>query len=230
MAQFQFNGEDIKVVNLGGVAQGLPDVLHGPNLSGIDGGPGEMPSPEQMFDSTYNSLGGEARTENIPLSSISTDKRYPFVFRGSNPEEMYGQQQGSGEKIYNDVVKFAGLTATTIAGGFGMLYGAGKWGMPGGKFSDVWDNEVMHGLDDINTSLDEYLPNYYTQAEQDAEWWSKDNLLTTNFWFDKVMKNAGYAVGAMVSGNIANGVAGAAGRGIGSALARAAVSDLSQSF
>jgi hypothetical protein len=230
MAQFQFNGEDIKVVNLGGVAQGLPDVLHGPNLSGIDGGPGEMPSPEQMFDSTYNSLGGEARTENIPLSSISTDKRYPFVFRGSNPEEMYGQQQGSGEKIYNDVVKFAGLTATTIAGGFGMLYGAGKWGMPGGKFSDVWDNEVMHGLDDINTSLDEYLPNYYTQAEQDAEWWSKDNLLTTNFWFDKVMKNAGYAVGAMVSGNIANGVAGAAGRGIGSALARAAVSDLSQSY
>jgi hypothetical protein len=231
MAQFEFNGEEIKVVNLQGVATGLPEVLYGPNLSGINGGPSTPPSFDDIFNSTYDSLGSAARIESVPLSSISTDKRYPYVFRGTNPEEMYAQHQTSGDKIFNDVVKFAGLTATTIAGGFGMLYGAGKWALPGGKFSDVWNNEVMHGLDDINKGLEKELPNYYTQAEQEAKWWSTDNWLTTNFWFDKVIKNAGYAVGAMVSGNIANGIVGSAGSAIGRGLAsRATALDIGQSF
>ena len=238
MAQFEFNGEEVKVTNLQGVAQGLPQVLHGPNLSGLDGGPGAPPSSDDVFNSAYDSLGSAAREASIPLSSVSNNKRYPYVFRGSNPEEMYGRQQSSGEKIYNDVIKFAGLTATTIAGGFGVLYGAGKWALPGGKFSDVYDNEVMRGLDDINKGLDTIAPNYYTEAETSARWFDKENLFTTNFWFDKVFKNAGFAVGAMVSGNIANGLVGSAGSAIGRSLANQAVKagrtaatlDIGQSF
>lgn len=219
---FEFKGKEVRVGNYGGVAQGLPEIVSTPlpNLSGIDGGPGEPMSFEESFKQKYNNAPGGNKIESVPLSAISTDKRYKSVFIGSNPEEMHAQQQAWTEKAYNDTLKFGTLVGTTIAGGFGMVVGAGKWLLPGGKFSDIFSNPIMQGLDKINTAVDEALPNYYTEAEKNAEWFAKDNLFTANFLFDKVIKNSGFAVGAMLSGNIANGLIGGAGRAIGGAAAR----------
>ena len=219
---FEFKGKEVRVGNYGGVAQGLPEIITTPlpNLSGIDGGPGKPLSFEESFKQRYNSAPGGDKIESVSLSSISTDKRYKSVFRGSNPEEMHAQQQAWTEKAYNDTLKFGTLVGTTIAGGFGMVYGAGKWMLPGGKFSDIWANPIMQGLDKINTAVDEALPNYYTEAEKNAEWYSTDNLFTANFLFDKVLKNSGFAVGAMLSGNIASGLLEGAGAGIGSLATR----------
>ncbi len=219
---FEFKGEEVRVGNYGGVAQGLPEIVNTPlpNLSGINGGPGEPLTFEESFKQRYNEAPGGDKIASVPLSAISTDKRYKSVFIGSNPEEMHAQQQAWTEKAYNDTLKFGTLVGTTIAGGFGMVYGAGKWMLPGGKFSDIFSNPIMQGLDKINTAVDEALPNYYTEAEKNAEWYSKDNLFTANFLFDKLIKNSGYAVGAMLSGNIANGLIGATGKGIGGLAAK----------
>lgn len=219
---FEFKGKEVTVGNYGGVAEGLPEIITTPlpNLSGIDGGPGKPLSFEESFKQRYNEAPGGNKVQSVPLSAISTDKRYKSVFMGSNPEEMHAQQQAWTQKAYRDTLKFGTLVGTTIAGGFGMVYGAGKWMLPGGKFSDIFSNPIMQGLDKINTAVDEALPNYYTEAEKNAEWFSKDNLFTANFLFDKLIKNSGFAVGAMLSGNIANGLIGAAGKGIGGLAAK----------
>lgn len=228
---FDVNGEDVKVVNLGGVKPQLP-VYNTPlpNLSDINSGPSAK-SVDDIFTDAFVT-NKDNRIESIPLSSISTDKRYPYVFRGSDPEEMYAQHQSWTEKAFNDTLKFTNLVGTTIAGGLGMVYGVGKWALPGGKFSDIFENDVMKGLDEWNTKVDnELLPNYYTQLEKQSEWYDTDNWLTSNFWFDKVMKNAGFAVGAMLSGNIANGIVGGTGAAIGEwTAARALAAESSQAF
>jgi hypothetical protein len=75
----------------------------------------------------------------------------------------------------------------------------------------------------------EYLPNYYTDAEKDAAWYSTDNWFKTNFLFDKLIKNSGFAVGAMVTGNIANTGLLKAGQGLGkAAMAGATAAESSQ--
>jgi hypothetical protein len=218
---FEFKGKEVRVGNYGGVAEGLPEIINVPlpNLSGIDGGPGKPMTFEESFKQRYNEAPGGDKIASVSLSDISTNKRYKSVFIGSDPEEMHAQQQSWTDKAYNDTLKFGTLVGTTIAGGFGMVYGAGSWAL-GGKFSDIWSNPIMQGLDKINTAVDEALPNYYTEAEKNAEWFSKDNLFTANFLFDKLIKNSGFAVGAMLSGNIANGLIGAAGKGIGGLAAR----------
>jgi len=223
---FEFKGDEVRVGNYGGVAQGLPEIVNTPlpNLSGLDGGPGGPTTFAESFKQRYNEAPGGGKIESVPLTAISTDKRYKSVFIGSNPEEMHAQQQAWTQKAYNDTLKFGTLVGTTIAGGFGMVYGAGKWLLPGGKFSDIFSNPIMQGLDKINNAVDEALPNYYTEAEKNAEWFSKDNLFTANFLFDKVIKNSGFAVGAMLSGNIANGLIGGAGKAIGGLAARGAAS------
>ncbi len=146
-------------------------------------------------------------------------------------ENQSANAQSRATQAVNGTLKGLNLAATTIAGGFGMLYGAVKSPFTG-RLADIWDNEVMQGLDKWNNEVDQnYLPNYYSNQEKNAKWYSTDNWLTTNFLFDKLIKNSGFAVGAMVSGNIANGVLGAlgasAGRGV---LALAGASEASQAF
>jgi hypothetical protein len=166
-------------------------------------------------------------------AELAANKRYKFF----NPtigdyEDFAAQGQSAYKQAANGVLKGANLAATTVAGGFGMLYGVGKSLLFTQKLSDVYDNEVMRGLDEWNNKVDnEFLPNYYTAAEKNAEWYSTDNWFTTNFLFDKLIKNSGYAVGAMVTGNIANAGLLRAGAAIGGAAAKAATAaEASQAF
>ena len=197
-----------------------------PNLSGT-------PS---VFDELAQ-LSSRAKSNTVrPFVSDATlqaNQRYDtFNPTIENQEDFAAYGQSTAEKAVNGILKGTNLAATTIAGGFAMLGGAVQWALPGGKFSDIWDNPVMQGLDKWNTKVDnELLPNYYTQAEKDAAWYSTDNWMTANFLFDKVIKNAGFAVGAMVSGNIANAGLLRFGAAIGrAASARAVAAEASQAF
>ena len=58
-----------------------------------------------------------------------------------------------------------------------------------GKFSSLYNNPTNQWLDDINKKMEDWMPNYYTQAEKNAEWYSPKNILTANFWSDKILKN-----------------------------------------
>ena len=163
------------------------------------------------------------------LSDVEGDLtgRYDRVIYGGNNEDAWGAQQSVLSKGVNGVLKGTNLAATTIVGGFASLGGAIS-SMFTGRLADIWDNPVMQGLDKWNEKVDqEYLPNYYTDQEKNAEWYSTDNWMTANFLFDKVIKNSGFAVGAVISGNMASGVLGAAGTAIGRG---AAALEAGQSF
>jgi hypothetical protein len=172
-------------------------------------------------------------TSTITANELFDNRRYDVYGRDIiDIEDQNAYAQPWYEQSYNGIVKGANLVGTTIAGGFGMLYGTLKGLGPDGKMSDIWDNEIMRGLDKWNNEVDQnYLPNYYTDVEKNANWYSTDNWLTTNFLFDKVIKNAGFAVGAMVSGNIANGLLSGTGRLLGGLATEAAlISESSQAF
>ena len=146
-------------------------------------------------------------------------------------EDQSAYAQSGLEKAKNGLLKGVNLAATTIAGGFGMIGGAAQSTFTG-RLADIWDNPFMQGLDKWNNEVDQtYLPNYYTNVEKNAKWYSTDNWITTNFLFDKVIKNAGFAVGAMVSGNIINAGLLRAGASLGkAAMAGATAAESSQAF
>ncbi len=203
-----------------------------------------QPSVERLSnyannESVFDKLSQASRTSNfeqkgvfVTNAELEANKRYraynPTV---GNQEDYSAYGQSISDKAANGLLKGVNLAATTVAGGFGMLYGVPK-SMATGRLADIWDNEIMRGLDDWNTKVDqEYLPNYYTDVEKNASWYSTDNWFKANFLFDKLIKNSGFAVGAMVSGNIANAGLLRAGAALGkAAMAGATAAEASQGF
>lgn len=165
-------------------------------------------------------------------ATLNANKRFSsFNPTVDNYEDFAAHGQSGLVKATNGVLKGVNLTATTVAGGFGMLGGLAISPFTG-KFSDVWDNDFMQAIDKWNNKVDqEYLPNYYSARETAAKWYDTDNWFTANFLFDKLIKNSGFAVGAMISGNIANAGLMAAGKGIGMlAGSLAATDEAAQAF
>ena len=217
-------------INRPAVALGLPKTPNVP-FPNLSQGTQENTDPMDLFKSLLNNT-PDTKISAIPLSSFSGDSRYS---RGTRPgddwEEAYAQNQEWYEKAFNGTVKGLNLAATTVAGGFGTLYGLGS-AMINGDATKIFNNSVNQELQAWNEKVDaEFLPNFYTQKEQNAQWWEKDNWMTSNFLFDKLIKNSGYAVGAMVGGNIANGLLSRAGTAIGGTAASLATrSQMSQAF
>jgi hypothetical protein len=134
------------------------------------------------------------------FANIPTTGRFPVFSPFLDNEELSAQSQTWYNKAGNAIAKGAGIaTSTFLQGTLGAVYGVGKW-IEDGKFSSFYNNEFSQGLDQWNQSLENSLPNYYTQAERDANWYSPENLFSANFIFDKVIKNLGYAAGAYASG------------------------------
>ncbi len=168
----------------------------------------------------------------VTASELYENRRYDNYSADTlDIEDQNANAQSNWEKATNGILKGANLAATTVAGGFGMLYGAATSPFTG-RFADIWDNPIMRKLDAYNAEVDQnFLPNYYSNKEKNAEWYSTDNWMTTNFLFDKLVKNAGFAVGAMASGNIANAALKTSGAVIGAGLdALATEATAAQSF
>ena len=179
------------------------------------GGTSNSNFTEELFGKTKPS----AMAPTVSDKELYDNRRYGVYNSDTlDIEDQKAYGQSNLDKATNGILKGLNLTATTIAGGFGMLGGLAISPFTG-RLADIWDNEVTNALDEWNNKVDqEYLPNYYTNVEKDAAWYSTDNWIKTNFLFDKLIKNSGFAVGAMLSGNIANGALKAAGSAIGSAL------------
>ncbi len=188
-----------KPVNLGGVAEGLPQYRPVPGYFG--GGGGEKKTSlsfDEMVKNIPTDVGGAPA---IPASSIYVGDRYASSFPFRNTEEMYAQQQGAFEKWRNGIIKMAGTASTSfLSGTVGTVVGATNYMFSGFKTSAFYDNPVNRFADEVNKKMEDYVPNYYTQAEKDANWFSGENLLTANFWSDKVFKNLGYSIGALAGG------------------------------
>ena len=191
---------------------------------------GKALTPDDMINMQNRQLDpNEIRPGKTYLADVAGDLtgRYDTVVYGANNEDAWGAQQSVLSKGVNGILKGTSLAATTVVGGFAALGGAVA-SLFTGRMSDIWDNPIMQGIDKWNEKLDqEILPNYYTDQEKNAEWYSSDNWMTANFLFDKVIKNSGFAVGAVISGNMASGFLGAAGSSIGRG---AAALEASQAF
>jgi len=203
-----------------------------PQYRGVDLSSGdEMVNVSDDFLPPRAKSGDDGLSKTVTTEQLYGARRFDF-FEPTKGENEFAYGQSTMDKAINGTLKGLNLAATTIAGGFGVVAGTARWALPGGKLSDIWDNPIMNGLDKYNNEVDNYiLPNYYTDAEKNASWYSTENWLTSNFLFDKLIKNSGFAVGAMVSGNIANGLFGAAGSLLGGVAARGAViAEASQAF
>lgn len=142
---------------------------------------------ESMFDKDVYSLGefqdaADVRAENQPWYA----------------------QLGAG------IGKMAGQAATAfIDGTLGLVLGAGEGiagAIRGDSATDNWSklfhNEISDAMYQANQAMEELMPNYKTSQEQNNEWYQ--NLGTMNFWADGLLKNMGFTVAALYSGQAWN--------------------------
>ena len=85
--------------------------------------------------------------------------------------EWRAQQQSGLEQIASGVLKGVVTTGTTVANILqGLPLGIGE-AIAQGKISKIWNNEVTNAMADIEEAMEEYLPNYYTNAQLDSPWY-----------------------------------------------------------
>lgn len=118
------------------------------------------------------------------------------VRRGIDHVEARAQNQSTFEKVSRGLTK-ASITAVGALGEntVGLMYGLGSLAT-GGNF---YDNDFGRGIDSMNEWAAETMPNYYTRAEENADVFSTTNLVSANFWADKVANGLGYVVGSIAT-------------------------------
>jgi hypothetical protein len=187
-----------------GIPEPLPNIPFR-GLSTQDVGGGEPVSALQALDASVRSSnkglqGGSIRRS---LGELTNPRYNVFVPGDYNNEDAYAQGQSWTEKMVNGVGKGLALTGTTfLQGTLGLVNGVGNW-IATGNFSSFYDNDLNRGLDNLNKELDNnLLPNYYTDVEKEAKWYSPDNLFTANFLWNGIVKNLGFAAGAAITGGV----------------------------
>jgi len=130
---------------------------------------------------------------------------------GNDNEETRAQLQPWYEQLGNATLKMGGLAVTTFADGTaGLLFGLGNVAASGkdqGYYNAFINNPFSNWLLDLNENMERALPNYRTKEEQENAFY--ENMLSAtgaaNFWGDTVLKNAGFAIGAMGAGALTFG-------------------------
>jgi len=123
--------------------------------------------------------------------------KYPTYKRGRDNAEYAAQNQTSGEKWANGLLKFGGKTLNAVTGGtYGVVNGVGAM-ISDGNVSSLYDNDFSNWLSDLDTKMNYQLPNYYTKQEEQKGVFSQ--MGTTNFWADKFLGGLSFTAGALVS-------------------------------
>lgn len=156
----------------------------------------------------------------VGMGDSKYDKDLNYRAQFENLEESRAQAQPALDKAANGLAKGAILAGTTfITGTLGLATGLVELGAKATAnaamdalgtnkdskkyttedvLSSLWDNPVNKGMYDINNKSEEALQNRYTKEENEGPWYN--HMATTNFIFDKVIKNLGFSVGALMSG------------------------------
>jgi hypothetical protein len=162
-------------------------------------------------DSSLNALENSllTKTDTKPggsimrtLSEVSSNRYDNFVPGDYNNEDAYAQNQSWTSKMVNGVGKGLLLTGTTfLQGTVGLVNGLAQW-RNDGRFASFYDNDFNRNLDEIVRKAEDAMPNFYTDVEKNASWYSPDYFLTGNFLWDGVVKNMGFAAGAYLTGGV----------------------------
>ena len=182
----------------------MPNIATRPNL-GVASSNSNKPSALQSLIRNAGTPGNIGKgSRNTTADEYEGSDRYDYfqpTSMGVDNENLAGQYQSFGSKAVNGVGKGLILTGTTfLQGTVGLVNGVYQ-AVNDGKFSSFYDNEFNRGLDEINKWSEDAMPNYYTTAESNANWYSPKYWKTGNFLFDGVIKNLGFATGAYLTGN-----------------------------
>ena len=183
---------------------GLPSPNAGSVVARSYGGPGEgQPDVLSTFlkeladTPSSKGRGPKMRTADQYIGSDRYD--YFSADPGWDNEDAAAQNQGWGSKMVNGVGKGLALTGTTfLQNTVGLVNGVIQ-AASDGRFASFYDNDFNNALDEFNKELEDSLPNYYTAAERDAEWYSPTYWAKGNFLWDGVVKNMGFAAGTYLS-------------------------------
>lgn len=181
-----------QIIKTGGFPRTAQEIYNSPAVSG---GTSIFDAPKSSNDKTSLST-----VNPILPSKVDISGRYPKQILGADNEDLFAQGQSTGEKWWNAGKKMIGITgATFLENTVGLLDGLGEW-VSTGNISSLWNNSVNTSLNEWTQGLENSSPNYYSAKERNAKFLSSDNLLTANFWADKVMKNLGFSVGSIGGG------------------------------
>lgn len=162
---------------------------------------------------------------STPLGKSAFDKETYNSFELEQASDIRAENEPWYVKAVNGILKGGVLAGTTFASGtLGLVAGLVQGTAnaisedPNKSFLDgLWDNPLNQALNTINELSEEWLPNYYTEEEQNSPWYN--NIFTVNTIFDKVIKNIGFTVGAYYSGGVYAGAISKAANLIGAARA-----------
>ena len=206
-----FNRLDLEDQFGGYRAPGIPEPLptyKGPDnvypdpviLSGVGGEDNSLDAWEKYLSTKSEDKPGGSVMRT--LAEVSSNRYDNFVPGDYNNEDAYAQNQGFGSKMVNGVGKGLLLTGTTfLQGTVGLVNGVIQASVDG-RFASFYDNEFNRSLDELLKKSEDALPNFYTDVEKNAKWYSPDYFMTGNFLWDGVVKNMGFAAGAYFTGGV----------------------------
>ena len=120
----------------------------------------------------------------ITLNSGKLVPRYKDFVPGTDNDSRLSAEQSKAERIGHGLAKFGGRTLTTMAGTLGSL-------LPGPEIND-W-------LDDMNTYMDVYLPNYKDEREREMGFWKSLATMNIDFLADEVGQGASMVAGIVAT-------------------------------
>lgn len=138
-------------------------------------------------------------------------KDYNSIYQ--NIEDVADMNQSAGNKLGRAVYKGAGIAAATfadgtagfIAGVINAAYQGVKAGSINSLYSDFVDNPLSQDLTvDWQNNLEDNNRLFVSADEATKDWYQR--LGSANFWGDNVIKNAGFAVGALAAGYLTAGI------------------------
>ncbi len=130
----------------------------------------------------------------LDLYKTASEKYGEFNPLEISPEDILGKNQGTWDKLANGTVRALGTAigsaSEIISAPLDLAIGAINGDMASGPVGELFS--------DLNESLAEAAPIYYTKAQQEMGF--LESLGTTNFWADKALNGAGYLAGAYFGG------------------------------
>ena len=184
----------------------------------------EKPTKENTFTNPFTgkqevgTYQGPLPTKQIGVGANYTDpvdryQKYNVPLRRQfDWNEERAQRQPTSEKWANGLMKAGTTMVGAVADGtIGVVAGIFNAANQG-SWSGLYDNPVGRAVDKMNDSMRDLYPNYYTEAEQEAQGLAA--LGYANFWADKAANGFGYAL-ASIATVIGTGGIGLVGRGMG---------------
>lgn len=143
----------------------------------------------------------------LGVGESTYDQDIQTMSEAQNIGNFRGENQSGLVQVGNGLLKMTTTALTTLADGtIGTLWGLGQ-GIANladddektGFWQGMWNNDFNKAMSNIQEDMEKIAPNYYTDEQLNSPWYSAANVLSANFLGDKLLKNAGFTIGALAA-------------------------------